>query len=141
MPPVIEKIENEKEPLHKIFWGWLVRQQFITYLVVSLLAFGFQWMRQSEIERKLADAERNAIHRAETNYSILISGMLQTSTIMETNLIEERNHKVLLINCARKNNCSDDLLVEKQQKPYVPVAQHYFNVKQQMENESREGDK
>jgi len=122
----------------KNFYQFCVKHQFMAYFLLSILAFGFQMMRQSNIENQLARAEQNALHRAETNYSILISGLLQSATIMETNLVEQRNHNQILIKCAKAGSCKEEFLVEKIQKPYVPIAEHYLKIQNQMVEESLE---
>jgi len=118
----------------------IIKYQFIAYFVLSVVAFSLQMFRQSGIEQRLADAERSAIHRAETAYTVGISGLLQTATILESNLVEIKQQNLLLIECAKKKTCdqSPELLQTKIQKEYVPVATHYFKIQQQMIEESKE---
>jgi hypothetical protein len=132
--------EENAEKKQNYLFRWLNKHQIAVYLVISTLGFGFQWMRQSDIERKLADSERNAVHKAETAYSVGLSGLLQTATILEGNLVEMKQQNLLLIKCVREKNCdkSPDLLTTKEQKQYVPVATHYFKIQQQMIEESKE---
>lgn len=120
--------QNEKKRWTSVLWTISIS--------ISIAMFVYQVMRQNQLEAQLMKAEQNAIHRAETNYSILISGLLQSATIIETKLVETKNHNRILIGCAKQKNCNEEVLVEKTQKPYVPIAEHYLKVKEQMTEES-----
>ncbi len=113
--------------------GWILYSILSSVIFFTMSAQ--QNCRQSQLETRVLDAENKAIHRAESNYSIVISGLLQSATIIETNLTETKNHNLLLIDCARKKNCNDSILVEKVQRPYVPIAEHYLKIKDQMVDE------
>ena len=118
--------------------NWTKNALWTISIAISIAMFVYQVMRQNQLENQLIKAEQNAIHRAETNYSLIISGLLQSATIIETNLVEQKNHNLILIKCAKLKNCNDEILVEKIQKPYVPIAEHYLKVKEQMTEESLE---
>ena len=118
--------------------NWTKNALWTLSIGISIAMFVYQVTRQNQLETQLMKAEQNAIHRAETNYSILISGLLQSATIIETNLVEQKNHNRILIGCAKQKNCNEEILTEKTQKPYVPIAEHYLKVKEQMTEESLE---
>jgi hypothetical protein len=128
---------------NKLYEFFTQNRTWLIYSLVSGFCFALisvqQSCRQNTLEARLFNAENKAIHRAETNYSIVISGLLQSATIIETNLIEVKNHNLILIDCAKKGNCSNEILVEKVQKPYVPIAEHYLKIQEKMIDESKEG--
>ena len=125
------------------FSEWFLKNKgWIFYSFISTVIFGVvslqQNCRQNYLETQVIKAEQNAIHRVETNYSLLISGLLQSATIIETNLIEQRNHNRILIGCAKQKNCSNEILTEKTQKPYIPMAEHYIKIQTKMSEQDLE---
>lgn len=133
----VEKPKIEKQSFN--LWQWLKERHLIGYFVISTLAFGFQWMRQSEIEHRLTDVEKSAVHRTETAFALGISGLKQTSIVLENAMIEQRTQNILLIEHCKQHNCQlpAELSIVKDLPKYTPIAETYFGIQQQMIEKSK----
>lgn len=120
---------------------WLRKNQMIGYLMVSIFAFGFQYMRQNQIENKVDKAEQNAIHRTETAFALGISGLKQTAIVLETSTIEQHQQLMLIAEHCKRIDCQlpTELTQVKDLPKYTPIAETYFGVQQIMIEKSKEG--
>jgi hypothetical protein len=133
-------MNNEKEITPQFsLWQWIKDKHLIGYFIISTLAFGFQWMRQNQIEQRLENAERSAIHRTETAFALGISGLKQTAVTLENGLIEQRTQNILLLEHCKQNNCKlpVELSTTKDLPKYTPIAETYFGIQQQMIEKSK----